>query len=102
MWLFTKLLPKLQGDFFEPSEVFMNEFPIPITKNTTKIEKLVDQILEAKRTNPSAETSRQEGELDSLVYDLYGLTEGEIAIVEGRAGGQPANTVPQIALEPEE
>jgi hypothetical protein len=25
-------------------------------------------------------------EIDALVYDLYGLTEGEIPIVEGREG----------------
>jgi hypothetical protein len=83
MWLFKKLLPKLQGDFFEPSEIFMRQFPIPRAKDAVKIEKLVDRILTAKRTNPQKDVSEQEQEIDRLVYVLYGLTEEEINIVEG-------------------
>lgn len=45
---------------------------------------LVDKILEAKRTNPDADTSDLENEIDKLVYELYNLTEDEIAIVEGK------------------
>lgn len=44
---------------------------------------LVDQILSAKKANPQADTSALEAEIDRLVYDLYGLTEEEIAIIEG-------------------
>ena len=39
-------------------------------------------ILTAKKANPQADTRRLEREIDVLVYDLYGLTEDEIAIVE--------------------
>ncbi|MCI0698915.1 N-6 DNA methylase [candidate division KSB1 bacterium] len=42
----------------------------------------VDQILAAKRANPAADVSALEGEIDQLVYRLYGLTAEEIAIVE--------------------
>jgi len=42
-----------------------------------------DGILAAKRANPQASTSELEMEIDQLVYQLYGLTEEEIAIVEG-------------------
>lgn len=45
--------------------------------------KLVDQILAAKRKNPSADTSALEREIDQQVYALYGLTPEEIKIVEG-------------------
>jgi hypothetical protein len=34
--------------------------------------------------NPTADISLLETEIDRLVYDLYGLTEEEIAIVEGK------------------
>ena len=44
--------------------------------------KLVERILAAKRTNPQADTSELEREIDQLVYQLYGLTEEEIRIVE--------------------
>lgn len=34
----------------------------------------------------TADTSDLEKEIDQLVYKLYGLTEGEIKIVEGKKG----------------
>ncbi|MBQ0056706.1 MAG: hypothetical protein KBT20_03520 [Bacteroidales bacterium] len=36
-----------------------------------------------KKANPLADTTSEERENDRLVYDLYGLTEEEIKIVEG-------------------
>ncbi|WP_080055051.1 TaqI-like C-terminal specificity domain-containing protein [Spirosoma aerolatum] len=45
---------------------------------------LVNQILAAKAADPAADTSAPESEIDKLVYELYGLTDEEIAIVEGR------------------
>jgi len=44
---------------------------------------LVDIILENKKRNPQANTSKYEKEIDNLVYQLYDLTEEEIKIVEG-------------------
>ncbi len=43
---------------------------------------LVNQILAAKHTDPEADTSDLEDEIDKLVYELYNLTQNEIAIVE--------------------
>jgi len=54
-------------------------------KTKEQITKLVDRVLAAKRTNPRVETSDLEGKIDDLVYQLYGLTEDEIKIVEGKA-----------------
>ncbi len=45
---------------------------------------LVDQILAAKKKDPNADTSALEKQIDDLVYALYGLSPGEIAIVEGK------------------
>lgn len=50
---------------------------------------LVDQILDAKKSNPSADISALEREIDRLVYGLYRLTEEEIKVVEG-GGHMPA------------
>ena len=44
--------------------------------------KLVDRILTAKAADPKADTTKQEAEIDRLVYGLYGLTTKEIAAVE--------------------
>ncbi len=43
----------------------------------------VRQILDVKKQNPTADTTALETEIDQLVYELYGLTEEEIKIVEG-------------------
>ena len=43
---------------------------------------LVDKILAAKKTNSQADTGAWEREIDGLVYELYGLTEDEVKVVE--------------------
>ncbi|MDE0017292.1 MAG: class I SAM-dependent DNA methyltransferase [Candidatus Poribacteria bacterium] len=65
----------------------MKNFPVlPITEANQpiaeRIEMQVDKILDAKHTDPEADTSTLENEIDKLVYELYNLTEDEIAIVE--------------------
>ena len=44
----------------------------------------VGVIVEAKKPSNVADTTALEAEIDQLVYQLYGLTEEEIAVVEGR------------------
>jgi len=39
----------------------------------------------AKKRDPKVDTTAWKREIDRLVYELYGLTEEEIAIVEGTA-----------------
>ncbi|HUX41694.1 MAG TPA: Eco57I restriction-modification methylase domain-containing protein [Rectinemataceae bacterium] len=48
------------------------------------IESLVSSILAAKKADSAADVGAMEAEIDALVYGLYGLTEEEVAIVEGR------------------
>ena len=62
----------------------VEELPIPNSaadQQKTIIDR-VESILATKNTNPSADTSRLESEIDQLVYTLYGLTPEEIAIIE--------------------
>lgn len=40
-------------------------------------------VKQIKQSDPTADTSAQEAEIDRLVYALYGLSEEEIRIVEG-------------------
>ncbi len=68
---------------------FMKNFPVPpITEANqrfvTEMETLVEKIITAKHTDPDSDTSDLENEIDTLVYELYNLTEKEIAIVEAR------------------
>ncbi|MCR5622298.1 MAG: hypothetical protein K6G18_10660 [Treponema sp.] len=62
------------------------QFPIPSVTSVQQkpIIDLVDQILAAKKADSTADTSALEAQIDKLVYSLYGLTEDEIAIVEGK------------------
>lgn len=84
-FFFKYVLPKLRGDFYEPSYVYLKELPIVRAdlSVTQQVESLVDQILALKRANHDADTSGLEAEIDRLVYELYGLTDDEIKIVEG-------------------
>ncbi|WP_409028835.1 Eco57I restriction-modification methylase domain-containing protein [Gracilimonas sediminicola] len=71
---------------------FINQYlqQIPIKESSfedrKEIDGLVTQILTAKKENPEADTGTLEAEIDQLVYQLYGLTEEEIAIVEESVG----------------
>ena len=79
--------PELQGGTRELSKIFFENIPIPPVIETNqhlveKIEERVSKILAAKHTNPDADTTALEKEIDQIVYSLYDLTENEIAIVE--------------------
>jgi hypothetical protein len=61
----------------------IKKLPLPTTDgHVEEIKDLVSRVIESLCINPSAETSALESEIDSLVYQLYGLTEEEIKIVE--------------------
>ena len=51
-------------------------------KDFLEKENLRNEILKLKKENPQADTSVLEREIDAMVYELYGLSEEEIAIVE--------------------
>jgi hypothetical protein len=79
--------PELQGGTREiQARVFLNYKVPPITPANESIvqhiESLVDKILAAKKQDKDADTSEWEQEIDRLVYELYGLTEEEIQIIE--------------------
>ena len=63
----------------------LNALPFPGSEDSIResIINLVNQILHAKRTDPDADVSELENEIDQIVYLLYDLTPEEIAIVEG-------------------
>jgi hypothetical protein len=65
----------------------VKKLPFVIAEKTKQknIAILVMQILAAKERNSAANTTAKEREIDRLVYELYSLTEEEIAIVEGKS-----------------
>ena len=62
----------------------------PDAKSEAVMSDLVDQILASKAKDREADTSVLEAQIDQLVYKLYGLTEEEIAVVEGTGEKPPS------------
>ncbi|MFN5514238.1 MAG: nuclease [Cyanobacteriota bacterium] len=77
-WL--KYQGKMQGGLFQIDKAPILEIPIldPSEKDKKAIELLVQKCLDAKGQN----CEQWENEIDRLVYELYGLTEEEISIIE--------------------
>jgi len=85
-WFYKKTTVPKAGGFFIYKVMFLKDVPIRKTSAQTqkKIVTLVDQILAAKKKDPSTDTAALEKQIDEKVYALYGLTPEEIAIVEGK------------------
>ena len=65
---------------------YVERIPVPAVPAAAQapVIALVDRILAAKAADAGADTADLEGQVDALVYALYGLAAGEIAAVEGR------------------
>jgi hypothetical protein len=83
-WLISKYCTAIQNGYQLIWQYF-RQILIPIISQEQQqpIIALVDQILTAKKSNPKADTSELEKEIDKIVYELYGLSEEEIRIIEG-------------------
>lgn len=76
----------LGGDIFPQVRISsVEKLPVKLADSKTQetIETLVNQILAKKSEDNSTDTSELEKEIDKMVYELYGLNEEEIRIVEG-------------------
>ncbi|MFQ6613627.1 MAG: TaqI-like C-terminal specificity domain-containing protein, partial [Fidelibacterota bacterium] len=102
-FIFSKISSEIRGGYYRWKRQYMSPLPIrPINFNNPadksrhdKMGKLVDRMLDlhnqlAKANAPhDREVLRRQidatdKQIDRLVYELYGLTEEEIGIVEGR------------------
>lgn len=95
-YLFSITSSTISGGFLRWKRQYMENIPIPPATEAqqTPIIELVEQILVLKKSPPAplSEGGSQttgisvlEAEIDRLVYALYGLTDEEIALVEGKA-----------------
>jgi len=82
-WLISKFCTAIQNGY-QLIWKYFRQIPIAVAdkKQSAKINELLGQILALKKQSPKADTSALEAEIDQLVYQLYGLTEEEIALVE--------------------
>ena len=86
-WFLQQVAPTLGKGVLRWRKVYVETIPIPKITATEQrpFRRLVDSILSAKDVDPAADTSELEAEIDRLCYTLYGLTDEEIAAVEGKA-----------------
>jgi very-short-patch-repair endonuclease len=86
LWWFLKTTgDTLQGDARRFKTNYLNPFPLPNEVDESfenVISEKVRLVMEHKKQNSKYNTTHLENEIDQLVYQLYGLTEEEIAIVE--------------------
>ena len=82
-WLISKYCTTIQNGF-QLIWKYFGQIPIPQAnpKQGEVITSLVNQILTAKKSDPKADTTTLEIEIDQLVYQLYELTPEEIQIIE--------------------
>ncbi len=75
----------LAGGYLRFGSPQIRELPIPKVSAATQgpFIDLVERILTTKDTDPAADTSMLEAEVDRLVDTMYGLTDGEMAAMEG-------------------
>lgn len=86
LWWFLKTTgDTLQGDARTFKTNYLNPFPLPASVDQdieNEISDLVMKVMEQKKLNEKTDTAELESQIDQLIYQLYDLTEEEIAIVE--------------------
>jgi hypothetical protein len=83
-YIFSMIGVMTAGGAFTLKKATIDEFPIKelsLEEQQPFIDK-VEQILSLKKDNPEEDTVALEREIDFMVYELYGLSEEEIKIVE--------------------
>ncbi len=82
IWLYNK--GKRKGETLELYQKPLSEIPIKKVSSDIQnsIVKIVDEIIVLKKSNPNHDTSSLERQIDAIVYNIYGLTEEEIRVVE--------------------
>ncbi|MBW4053830.1 MAG: class I SAM-dependent DNA methyltransferase [Proteobacteria bacterium] len=80
-WFYGSITSSIQGGFVRYFSQYMEQLPIPPATDAQKkpLIELVQKILAAP---DSPDVPQLEAEIDRLVYELYNLTEEEIAVVE--------------------
>jgi type I restriction-modification system DNA methylase subunit len=81
-YLVSQSAAERQGGYLEYKPMYISPLAIPAQPDNECISGLVNTILSAKAKDPEADVSALERQIDQMVYELYGLTQEEIAVVE--------------------
>ena len=80
-WFYGTITATIRGGFVRYFSQYMEELPIPPVTATQKAP-IIERVHQILADPDSPAVSRLESEIDKLVYELYGLTDEEIAIIE--------------------
>lgn len=82
IWLYHK--GKRKGETLELYQKPLSEIPIKRVSSEVQnsIIKIVDEIITHKKTDSRYDTSVLEQKIDTIVYNIYGLTDSEIKFIE--------------------
>ncbi len=94
-WLYLNKSSIIQGGFVRFIAQYMEQLPIPVATGTQK-PPIIERVQKILANPDSPDVPRLEAEIDRLVYDLYGLTEEEIALVGGREAVSRSNRIPTL------
>ncbi len=88
-WFYSQISNRIRGGFVRYIAQYVSEIPIATPTDTLPIQTFVNEILSIKKSDPEADVTALEREIDELVYQLYGLTEAEIVLIEAGTGAPP-------------
>jgi hypothetical protein len=82
--IYVEKLPIRTINFADPAEVARHDRMVTLVTQMLDLNKKVqDARLEQEKTQLSRQIEATDAAIDTLVYELYGLTEEEIGIVGG-------------------
>lgn len=84
-FMFSQASPEIRGGFFRWKRQYMELIPIFPATNTQKAP-IIERVQKILANPASPDVPRLEVEIDRLVYELYGLTEVEVMLIDGNSG----------------
>ena len=80
-WLISNYCSQIQSGYQLIWEYF-NRIPVALTGDLSEIEKNVDDILREREDNNNADITEYKNNIDKYLYELYGLTNGEVKVID--------------------
>jgi type II restriction/modification system DNA methylase subunit YeeA len=81
-YFLSSIVSKMRGGYFSLSKAYVEQTPILLKGFDNTLKNKVMELYDFKNSNLKSDTSQLEKEIDQLVYQLYGLTEEEIEIIQ--------------------
>ena len=82
-WLIAFLAAVRGGNFLEFKPMYVEQIPVFPATNKQKVP-IIERVEKILADPDGSDIPRLEREIDQMVYELYGLTEEEVRIVEGK------------------